>query len=671
MQEGRSGNGTQPGHEAEDRSLLPDGGDMTGEDTAAGQPAGHAGEPAGHQEHAAHAAEHPDNRAPTGATAEHAAAHGAPAGGTAEPAGPATVADASWVPAPGSEPALPEQPAPRHTPSAGHEATGHEATGHEATGYGPPGGQPGAYGQAGGYPSWGPAPAGFGPYGLYAQGAQYGPYAQGSQSGPYAQSDQGGPYGQGSPYPQPGGAGQWLPPGGYGPAGYGRSGGYGGYGGPGGPGQWGPPPGGYGQPGGYGKPPRRLARFLLYAVVAALAAGAGATAAAFALHASSGPGVSPQQIPQIPSGNGPGSLPDTSAINVRAVASKVEPGVVDITSRLRYTGQVFEGTGMVLSPSGLVLTNNHVVNGSTKLVVTLVTNGHRYSASVVGTDAKDDVALLKLQGATGLKTVTVGNSGKVSLGMPVVAIGNAGGAGGSPTVTSGTITALNRTITASDSGSGTSETLHGMLQTNAPIAEGDSGGPLANASGQVIGMDTAANTQNLGGPGTAQGFAIPINKALGIARQMAAGHGNGNIRIGLPPFMGIAVASMPASASSGASPQQQLRQLQQVALRFGGGVDSTGTCLQGSAGNPVPGQVAPVPSGTLVAGVFCNAPAHTAGLTGGDVITAVNGHRVSAPSSLTSILSRYRPGTTVSLTWVDVNGNQHTGSLTLIAGPAK
>jgi S1-C subfamily serine protease len=163
---------------------------------------------------------------------------------------------------------------------------------------------------------------------------------------------------------------------------------------------------------------------------------------------------------------------------------------------------------MVLSQSGLVLTNNHVIDGSTGLTATVVSTGRRYTAEIVGTDAKDDIALLKLDGVSGLKTIRVGDSSKVTLGAPVVALGNAGGGGGSPAVTSGSITALNRTITASDAGSGASETLHNMLQTDAQIAEGDSGGPLANAAGQVIGMNTAANTQSFGSQGSSEGFAI-------------------------------------------------------------------------------------------------------------------------------------------------------------------
>jgi S1-C subfamily serine protease len=236
----------------------------------------------------------------------------------------------------------------------------------------------------------------------------------------------------------------------------------------------------------------------------------------------------------------------------------------------------------------------------------------------------DDVALIKLVGASGLKTVSVGDSAKVSLGTGVVAIGNAAGRGGSPTVTSGTITALNRTITASDSGSGAnSETLHGMLQTNAPIAAGDSGGPLSDAAGQVIGMDTAANSQSLGGPGTNQGFAIPIDHALSIARQIAGGKAGPHILLGQSGFMGIGVDSI--------SDAQQ--------------------CLANS-GVGANYQV-PAKSGALICSVYPGTPAAKAGLAAG------------------TIMRKYKPGNTISLGYVTANTNSHTSSLTLIAGPVK
>jgi S1-C subfamily serine protease len=253
-----------------------------------------------------------------------------------------------------------------------------------------------------------------------------------------------------------------------------------------------------------------------------------------------------------------------------------------------------------------------------------------------------------------------------------VALGNAGGNGGLPTVTSGTITDLSRTITASDAGSGTSERLTHMFQTNAPIAEGDSGGALANSAGQVIAMNTAANSQSIGGAGTAQGFSIPIDRALFIARQIAAGHGNSTIQIGQPAFIGIAIASDPKSnaPSSSHSPRTQLGQLQQLAQGNFSGINSSGKCLASETANPVPHSIAPAKSGALIAGVFCNAPAAAAGAAAGDVITGVNGHAVSSPAALRMVMRQYRPGTTVSLTWIGLNGHQQTGSLKLAAGPA-
>jgi S1-C subfamily serine protease len=415
-----------------------------------------------------------------------------------------------------------------------------------------------------------------------------------------------------------------------------------------------------------------MSRALVYVVVAVLAAAVGA-GAVFALRGSSGPApssaVGAQDIPK-PKAN-PGGAAGSGNLST-SVAHKVEPGLVDITSFVHYQQQVFEGTGMVLSANGLVLTNNHVIKGATRVTAQLVTNGRKYTAEVVGTDSAQDIALLRLEGASGLQPVTTGDSNKVRLGDTVVALGNAGGTGGLPTVTSGTITNLKRTITASDAGSGSSEQLTNMFQTNAPIAEGDSGGALANTSGQVIAMNTAANSQNIGGNGTAQGFSIPIDRALLIARMIASGHGNSTIQIGQPAFIGIAIASDPKSdaPSSSSNPRTQLGQLQRLARGGFSGINSSGKCLANETANPVPNSIAPAKSGALIAGVFCGAPAATAGAAAGDVITAVNGHAVTSPASLRILMRQYHPGTTVSLTWIGLNGHQRTGSLKLSAGPA-
>jgi S1-C subfamily serine protease len=253
----------------------------------------------------------------------------------------------------------------------------------------------------------------------------------------------------------------------------------------------------------------------------------------------------------------------------------------------------------------------------------------------------------------------------------VVALGNAGGTGGSPTVTNGVITALHRNITASDSGSRTSESLTNMFQTNAPIAEGDSGGALANTAGQVIAMNTAANSQNIGGNGTSQGFSIPINRALSIARQISAGHGSSTIQIGAPPFLGIAIASMANEKTSTAtSPREQLRQFQAIAQANFGAVNSSGKCLPNADANPVPGSIAPAKSGALIGAVFCNEPAAAAGAQAGDVITAVNGKAVTSAASLHTVIHAYRPGDTVALTVVEPGGQQRNISFKLGAGPA-
>ena len=522
--------------------------------------------------------------------------------------------------------------------SYGQAAYGQPGQSQPTTAFGQPGyGEPGYSQQPPGQPGYGQQPPGQPGYGQPG-------YGQPGHSQPTAA------FGQAA---ASGGSGGYDQPGGYGQPGYGQQGGYGQSGGYGGQDPWGTPPGGSG--GGWGsgdiigygsepEPPRRGrgGRALIYVVVAALAAGVGAGAVVALNHNSQSPGnsVSSQQIPS-PNRNAAGNA-NTTNLNEQSVANKVKPGMVDINSTLKYEDGAAAGTGMILSSNGVVLTNNHVVEGSTHLTATTVVNGKKYQATVIGVDPTDDVALIKLQGAAGLKPVQVGDSSKVTLGTGVVAIGNAGGTGGSPTVTTGSITALGRTITASDSGSGSNtETLHNMLQTNAPIAEGDSGGALADAAGQVIGMNTAANSQSLGGAGTSMGFAIPVNRALSIARKIAAGSASTHILIGPKGFMGVGVDA----------------------------VSDANACLAQSgvgAGYRVPTQ-----SGALVCNVYPGTPAYKAGVRAGDVITGVSGQSVTTASGLTGVMLKYKPGATVSLTWVDTSKQSHTSSLTLINGPVK
>jgi S1-C subfamily serine protease len=354
------------------------------------------------------------------------------------------------------------------------------------------------------------------------------------------------------------------------------------------------------------------------------------------------------------------------------VEKKVKPGLVDITSTLKYNSETAEGTGMIISSSGLVLTNNHVIDGATVVRATLADPGgnsvQAYQARVVGYDATDDVALLQLQGASGLPTESFGNSSQVSLGTPVLALGNAQGRGGATPAT-GIINALNRSIQASDQGSNSTENLIHMLQTNAQIQQGDSGGALANSAGQVIGMITAANaatSSQVGQTGGTLGFAIPINTALTIARQIASGRATSTVYIGLPGFLGVEVAQ-----SSSPDPQQQAADEAQTGSGRRAAPGGSSSCQATNQQSGIPAHIAPVSSGALILGILCNTTASSQGLVPGDVITSVEGQPVTTPNSLTSITAQYHPGDTVSVNWESISGARHTSSMVLGSGPAR
>ncbi len=427
------------------------------------------------------------------------------------------------------------------------------------------------------------------------------------------------------------------------------------------------PPGRPGRGGGSG----RGGRFLVYLTVAAVAAGIGAGVTVALNHHSAAPpaGISSNDVPG-PHDNAAGSGSSSTPLNQVAVANKVKPGLVDITSTLKYNSETAEGTGMIISSAGLVMTNNHVIDGATLVRATLVdpvnNSSESYAAQVVGYDATDDVALLKLVGASGLATETFGNSSQVSLGAPVLALGNAEGQGGARPA-AGIINALNRSIQASDQGSNTTEDLNHMLQTNAQIQQGDSGGALANSAGQVIGMITAANTTTsgqIGSSGGTLGFAIPINSALTIARQIASGQQSATVYIGLPGFLGVEVAT-----SSSPDPQQQAADEAQ-----GGGRAASGggpACQATNQPAGIPAHVAPIAAGALILGVLCNTAATSAGMVPGDVITSVAGQPITTPNSLTGITAKYHPNDIVSVIWVSLNGIEHTTRMMLGPGPAR
>jgi S1-C subfamily serine protease len=406
-------------------------------------------------------------------------------------------------------------------------------------------------------------------------------------------------------------------------------------------------------------------RLLVHLTVAALSAAAGVGATVVTQHVmSSGPG---------PAGT-PRDAAARQTMNDQAVYRQVVPGIVDVTSNLQYLQETAKGTGFVINATdGLILTNNHVIDQATSVTVTLVTSGRSYPARVLGYDAADDIALLQVRGVRGLKAVRTGDSSLAAVGTPVLAIGNEAGQGGSPTVAPGVISSLGRTIVASDQSSGLTETLYGMLQTSADIRPGDSGGPLADAAGQVIGIVTAA-----GGSAVYSGYAIPIKAALPIARQIAAGRGSeqsspgrsspgrsspgsSRVQIGLPAFLGVL---LPDSTSSSPN-RQDGQELRQAGAVSGNSSDCTAANL-----SVAPARVAPVRSGVLVDGVLCGTVADQAGICAGDVITSFGGHDVTSPGSLTALLRRYHPGSMVPLAWTGPDGSSHTAVVTLTAGPA-
>ena len=228
---------------------------------------------------------------------------------------------------------------------------------------------------------------------------------------------------------------------------------------------------------------------------------------------------------------------------------------------------------------------------------------------------------------SGLKTVALGDSTKVAVGEAVTAVGNAGGVGGTPSVATGTVTAVGQSITASDQGNGSSERLTGLIETNAAIQAGDSGGPLVNSSGQVIAIDTAASSGFRLQSGGNQGFAIPINQATTIAKQIESGHSSATVHIGSYGFLGVQVQAASASPFGSSSP------------------------------------------GALVAGVESGSPAEQAGLAGGDTIVSLGGQTVDSASTLTNLMQGHHPGDKVQLGWVDGSGQQRSATVTLATGP--
>jgi S1-C subfamily serine protease len=352
-------------------------------------------------------------------------------------------------------------------------------------------------------------------------------------------------------------------------------------------------------------------------------------------------------------------------LSASQIAQRVDPALVDVVSTLGDQGASAAGTGIVLTSNGTVLTNNHVIRGATSIKVTDVGNGRTYTAKVVGYDASKDVAVIQLQNASGLTTANLGDSSSVQAGDAVTALGNAGGKGGTPSVATGAVTALNQGITASDEGSGVnSEQLSGLIETNANIQPGDSGGALVNSFGQVIGMNTAASSgtqfQSESGQSAAQAYAIPIDNAETIAKQVEAGQGSSTVHIGATAFLGIETdgSNSGSGSGSGSGDSGGFGGFGGFGGGFGGQGDGSGSNGSGTS------------NGVTIAGALSGSAAANAGLTAGDTITAVGGQAVSSASDIQQALVKYHPGDKISVNWVDQNGQSQTATVTLASGPA-
>jgi S1-C subfamily serine protease len=322
-----------------------------------------------------------------------------------------------------------------------------------------------------------------------------------------------------------------------------------------------------------------------------------------------------------------------------ALSAKVAPGLVNINSELGYQSAASAGTGIVLAPNGEILTNNHVINGATSIRVTDIGNGRTYRATVVGYDRGHDIAVLQLRGAAGLRTATIGDSGTVKVGDPIAALGNAGGVGGTPSTSGGTVTSLNRSINPSDELTGSTEHLTGLIEVAANVQPGDSGGPLVDSAGRVVGVDTAASAnyhyQSSGGTG----YAIPINDAMALVRKIRAGQASETVHIGPTGMLGVSVVSSPAGRYTGGQFGDENSRYQSI-------------------------------SGVLVTGTQDGSPAQQAGLGRGDVITGIDGRTVDTATTLTNLIGLHHPGDRVLLQWTDsATGQQQSAPVSLVTGP--
>ena len=320
-----------------------------------------------------------------------------------------------------------------------------------------------------------------------------------------------------------------------------------------------------------------------------------------------------------------------ASVQAQTVAAIIDPALVNINTvfQTATASGTAAGTGIIVTSTGQILTNNHVVEGATSIMVQIAGRTGSYAASVIGVDPTADVALIQIDGAAGLPTAILADSSTLQPGEPVVAIGNAGGLGGTPSVSQGTIVALGQSITAT--GGATPEYLTGLILSNASIAPGDSGGALVNSAGQVIGMITAGQTTSRSGA-TQVGCAIPTDNALAVVNQIRAGQASAQVILGQVGYLGISATDLtPAMAT-------QL------------GLNTT--------------------AGAVVVGVTSGSPCFS-----GRRFAVRRHHRRRGQTDQLdhrpgNVLHSFKPGDQVQVTWTDQASASHTATITLTTGPA-
>jgi putative serine protease PepD len=352
---------------------------------------------------------------------------------------------------------------------------------------------------------------------------------------------------------------------------------------------------------------RGMGTVVAAALIAGIVGGGAGFGGAYALLGDGSSGTSLTQSPASGASNAATTVPGS----VAAAAAKATPSTVDIQVSLAQG--TAEGSGVILTADGDVLTNNHVVAGNTGTITVTLADGSEHQAKVVGTSPSYDLAVIKLQNVSGLTPAALGESSSVQVGQQVVAIGSPQGLTG--TVTTGIVSAFNRTVAVQGESGGAAVVYNG-LQTDAPINQGNSGGPLVNLDGQVIGINSAIATgssQSTGSIGL--GFAIPVDQAKRVAQEI--------IQTGsaTKPVLGV----------------------------------------QGSVGGQSVGTGG---GGATVSGVQGGSPAATAGLKAGDIVTKVGDAKVEDFSDLVARIGSYAPGQEVTLT-VNSGGTTKTVQVTL------